>query len=155
MLEGDALEFKSVVVSFSADRFRQVLPFLSLRPGWYSNRAQATVSSYTSSTGTWDSVASMRTARLALATTTGLDGRIYSLGGTDSQSYFGSAETYDPEIDAWDAISPMPTARGWFASAAGLDGRIYAVGGRTNGGDPPPPDPLPTLEVYDPQTGCW
>jgi len=109
---------------------------LSLRPGWYSNRAQATVSSYTSSTGTWDSVASMRTARLALATTTGLDGRIYSLGGTDSQSYFGSAETYDPEIDAWDAISPMPTARGWFASAAGLDGRIYAVGGRTNGGAP-------------------
>jgi hypothetical protein len=62
---------------------------------------------------------------------------------------------YDPEIDAWDPISPMPTARGWFAAATGIDGRVYAVGGRTNGGFPPPPDPLATLEVYDPQKDCW
>ena len=81
-------------------------------------------------------------------TTTGLDGKIYVLGGLSDGVIQWTAEVFDPAVGRWSAISHMPLARYGLAAATGPDGRIYAIGGF---------DPFSTRDVdaYDPSTGQW
>src|SRR5437660_1625792 len=80
----------------------------------------------------WSTVAPMPTARDALAAASGVDGRIYAIGGEDDNVNLHSTstvESYNPATNSWSTVAPMPTARELLAAAAGADGRIYAIAG--------------------------
>ena len=100
---------------------------------------------------TWTSVASMSTARDALAAATGADGTIYAIGGHNNGA-LPTVEAYTRDNasgnDTWAAVTSMGTARSGLAAATGADGRIYAIGGN-NGGT------LSTVEAYTPSTNTW
>lgn len=112
----------------------------------------AALSSVTASaaTDTWTTVKPMPTARLGLAATTGLDGRIYALGGESSNlSTPTAAEVYTPSTDTWQTLPPMPS-RSHLAAATGLDGSIYAIGGAADGCCI-----TNAVEIYSPITNTW
>jgi hypothetical protein len=100
------------------------------------------VEAYNPSANAWTSVAPMPTARRLLATVTGLDGRIYAIGGFNG-NILDTAEAYDAATNTWSTVAPMRIARAGLAAAAGPDGRIYAIGGSYNGS-------LSRVEVYNP-----
>ena len=70
-------------------------------------------------------------AAYTIDATTGVDGRIYAIGGDEYASDAGTAETYDPSTGAWIMVAPLPTPRNRLAAVAGPDGKIYALGGTT------------------------
>lgn len=102
---------------------------------------------------TWATVAPMRSPRDSIAVATGLDGRIYALGGTDwaqpNNTVISTVEAYDPRTNTWTGVAPMPTPRLQLAATTGRDGRIYALGGWRDF------VPLTTVEAYNPQTDTW
>ncbi|HLJ92627.1 MAG TPA: kelch repeat-containing protein [Gemmataceae bacterium] len=98
----------------------------------------------------WATVASLPTARAALAAATGLDGRIYAMGGFSAYGGFvNTVEAYNAITNTWSTVAPMPTARADLAATTGADGRIYAIGGVNFSGL------LSTVEVYNPTTNNW
>jgi hypothetical protein len=104
--------------------------------------------------GAWTTLAPMPSAREWLGAATGLDGRIYAIGGNylatlDNRDV---VEAYEPSSATWVTVAPMPTPRNDLATATGPDGRIYAIGGF---GPESPPVPLDTVECYDPSTHVW
>jgi N-acetylneuraminic acid mutarotase len=114
------------------------------------------IEAYAPATNVWKSKAPMPTARADLAAVTGLDGKIYVMGGWNVRNGFNdpvaldTVEAYDPVTNTWATKAPMPTARYWVSAARGSDGRIYAYGGvdtTTNA--------LSTFEAYDPSTNTW
>ena len=101
--------------------------------------------------GTWTTAAPMPTARLLHGAVTGLDGRIYVIGGETMSGYRvpqNANEIYDPATNTWSTGAPMPTARYALGVACGLDGRIYAAGGYSYGS-------LSLMEIYNPTTNTW
>jgi hypothetical protein len=61
---------------------------------------------------------------------TGLDGRIYIMGGTGTGSVSHNiVEAYDVVANTRTPVAPMPTPRSGLAAALGPDGLIYAIGG--------------------------
>lgn len=108
--------------------------------------------------GTWTPVASMSTTRADLAAATGLDGRIYAMGGFELSAYnAGSAEVYDPRTNTWSAIASTPGgahggAHIGYGAATGTDGRIYLIGDRGLFFNTPL---APESEVYDPHSNTW
>jgi N-acetylneuraminic acid mutarotase len=96
-------------------------------------------------------LAAMPTVRYGLAAATGLDGRIYAIGGVDSSSStLSTVEAYDPTTNTWTAVAPMPTARYGSAAVTGPDGKIYAIGGLSSSSSI-----LSTVDAYDPSTNTW
>src|SRR5262249_58241548 len=92
------------------------------------------------STSAWSSAASWRAAREGAAATTGLDGKIYILGGLGDDGVAQStAEVYDPSFAVRTTIAPMPDARFGLSAATGPFGQVYAIGGVGNKDKPPPP----------------
>jgi N-acetylneuraminic acid mutarotase len=94
----------------------------------------------------------MPTARWGLAATTGLDGRIYAVGGFDGADNLHTVEVYDPSTGQWSAVAPLPSEASFLAAATGRDGRIYAFGGcvfvTECGSDY-------ATYAYDPNTDSW
>ncbi|CAN5851074.1 hypothetical protein BH11MYX4_BH11MYX4_26720 [soil metagenome] len=88
----------------------------------------ATVEAYTPSTNTWAPAASLPTARTGLAAATGMDGRIYAIGGYGPTA-LATVEAYTTSTNTWTTVASMPAARGAIAAAVGADGRIYVAGG--------------------------
>ena len=117
--------------------------------GTASSPLLADVSAYNPSTNAWATVASMPTARGALAAAAGADGRIYAMGGFNS-SVLTTVEVYAPSTDTWKEVASMPTARHYLAAATGTDGRVYALGGRNMLAGV-----LKVVEVYTPSTDTW
>jgi N-acetylneuraminic acid mutarotase len=111
---------------------------------------QATVEAYTPSTNSWETLASMPTARALLSAVTGADGRIYAIGGfNEAHGTLSLVEAYTPSTNSWARVASMPSARYDLATAAGDDGRIYAFGGTINNAG------LATVEAYTPSTNSW
>jgi N-acetylneuraminic acid mutarotase len=103
----------------------------------------------------WKSVSPMPTPRFGLAAASGLDGRIYALGGSidiqnPSAGVVDAVEVYDPSKGTWAPVQPMPTARVYLAAATDPDGLIYAIGGVG-----PNSTFLNVVERYDPATNAW
>jgi N-acetylneuraminic acid mutarotase len=111
----------------------------------------ATLEAYDPASNTWTTKAPMPTARYLLATAA-VNGVLYAVGGTNSQSGnsdLATVEAYDPASDTWTTKAPMPTARFGFRLAA-INGILYAVGGNiANVGV------QATVEAYDPATDTW
>lgn len=80
-----------------------------------------------------------------------VDGKIYTVGGTNDQPGLSTVEAYDPAADKWTVKAPMPTPRLRHAVCV-VNGKIYAIGGTPhNGGN----DVLAAVEEYDPATDTW
>jgi hypothetical protein len=111
------------------------------------------VNAYDPCSNVWTPRAPMPTPRLDAAATTGLDGKIYVLGGLGGGVKLDRAEAYDPATNLWATLPPMPTARAWLGAATGPDGLIYAIGGLgvPDGGS----NGYAIVEAYDPMSGMW
>jgi hypothetical protein len=94
----------------------------------------------------------MHMARDWLASTTGLDGRVYAIGGysPDCDCVTNTAEVYSPATDSWQFIAPLPVPRFMTAATTGADGRIYLLGGGSylNQG-------TRRVFAYTPSTNTW
>lgn len=96
----------------------------------------------------------MPSARSRAGCATGIDGRIYVIGGRSSGgggSYNNNQVwAYDPDLDTWDtSLTPMPTPRADSCAVAADDGWIYVFGGRDNSGA------RDEVERYNPLTDVW
>jgi len=96
----------------------------------------------------------MPTARERPAATTGKDGRIYVVGGSNGSDTNTSAplttlEIYDAASDAWSSGKGLTTARDSVAATTGNDGRIYAIGGFDGSRT------LSSVEAYDVSNNTW
>jgi len=102
----------------------------------------------------WSDVGdSMTTPRSSHATVLGTDGRIYAVGGYDSNDELQSLEYYQPGTFGWHTLPSMPTPRKDVAAVVGTDGRIYVLGGNSwiSLGQP-----LSTaVEIYAPEASAW
>jgi N-acetylneuraminic acid mutarotase len=78
----------------------------------------------------WSTVAPLPTPRLALAATTGSDGKIYAIGGRDAGNVpLQVVEVFDPDSGQWSTGPQLQSGRYWLGAATGADGTIYAIGG--------------------------
>jgi N-acetylneuraminic acid mutarotase len=89
--------------------------------------------------------------RQLLDASTGLDGRIYVLGGADGLNVFNTLKIYNPVTGQWTAGAAMPTPRYGLAVATAEDGRIFAIGGNRAGVF----QILDVVEAYTPTTNSW
>ncbi|MEX2205975.1 MAG: kelch repeat-containing protein [Myxococcota bacterium] len=80
---------------------------------------------------TWSDRAAIPTPRMSLSAATGLDGKIYVIGG--QQRWGGEpmslVEVYDPASDSWSKGPSLRIGRQGHASAVTLDGKIWVIGG--------------------------
>ncbi len=103
---------------------------------------------------TWAQKVDMPTARF-LHSTSVVDGKIYVIGGSDSEPGYDpilAVEVYDPSMDSWTRKADLPTAR-MLHSASAVNGKIYVVGGYDtydSGGVL-----LSAVQEYDPATDTW
>ena len=84
--------------------------------------------------GAWTDVALLPQPTLGMAATVGVDGMIYSLGGSSSFGWGSSplsnaAYAYDPALNTWKHIPEIIPVMKYMGSAATKDGKIYAFGG--------------------------
>ncbi len=105
------------------------------------------VSFQTVSNDAWTTKASMPTPRGHLGVAAASNGKIYAIGGDNSNS-LATVEVYDPATDTWTTRASMPTPRTGPGVVAANNGKIYAMGGRL-GTD------LAIVEEYDPATDTW
>ncbi len=99
-------------------------------------------------TGSWETKASMSTARGALGVAA-VNGKIYAIGGYDGSQSLNLVEEYNPTTDTWTTKSSMPTTRHNLGVVA-VNGKIYAIGGGTN-----EVYASNVVEEYDPATDTW
>ncbi len=98
----------------------------------------------------WTAVAAVPAAGGALAATTGLDGRIFALGGLQpGGKSVSSVYAYTQNIATWAQVADLPVALSNLAAASGPDGRIYAFGGIGPHGN------QSTVYIYSPVTATW
>ena len=99
--------------------------------------------------GEWTKKADMPTPRFA-SSIAEVDGKLFVIGGSQSDDRLATLEVYDPATDSWTTWADMPTARKNTAAAV-VDGVIYVFGGTQSqvGGS------VTTTEAYDPKTGIW
>lgn len=123
------------------------------------SQALHTVEAYDPRTGTWHTVNSAGlTPREDFGAATA-DGRIYAIGGYDSNGNASDVvESFDPRDPAagWRSEAPLPivSPSGWQGdgglAAAAHNGLIYAVGGYDQDNDL-----LSNLEIYNPRSNTW
>jgi hypothetical protein len=125
----------------------------------YSSGFLNTNEAYDPITNTWETKASMPTARDNFAIAT-YQNKIYCMGGVTGMgtipyqgteillpAYLWSTvnEVYDTAKDTWETKTPMPSAPNAQLTANVVDGKIYLLGGLTT---------QPVM-VYDPATDTW
>ncbi|MFO1402074.1 MAG: kelch repeat-containing protein [Steroidobacteraceae bacterium] len=124
---------------------------LTDRRGLSSNRLSGT---FRVSEFPWVARSAMPLPRREFATAA-VNGRIYVLGGGDTQAGIipapatATVQIYDPASNTWSAGADMPVAA-YNHAAAVLGGKIYVTGGKS---DLAPG--LATLQEYDPAGNAW
>jgi N-acetylneuraminic acid mutarotase len=123
-----------------------------------------TVEAYDPSADTWtfvEPIPSFGVGRYLLAAATGLDGRIYGIGGAvrDAVGFelaYSSVAAYDSSIDTWNSVSPLSTPRFDLAGATAPDGKVYAIAGLSwTPAGPISYKALDLMDGYDPSTDSW
>jgi Bacterial Ig-like domain (group 3)/Kelch motif/Beta-propeller repeat/YDG domain/Galactose oxidase, central domain len=118
----------------------------SLPGGQTVNQAPLTI---TAGPSPFTSTASMATARVAQTATLLGNGKVLVTGGTDGDNtYFSSAELYDPASDTWSPAASMTTARASHTATLLENGDVLVAGGG-NG------NPLSSAGLYDPISNTW
>ena len=84
---------------------------------------------YDPSSGTWTNLPSLASATANPAVTTGSDGRIYILGGSQNNHAITTALAFDPTTHAYSALPTLPAAVTQAAAALAGNGQIYLFGG--------------------------
>ncbi|HET6479165.1 MAG TPA: S8 family serine peptidase [Actinoplanes sp.] len=77
-----------------------------------------------------------------------LDGKVYSLGGTNGDTRYKANYVYDPATQAWTSIADLPESRSALTVGV-IDGQIIATGGWGDSG------PSATTWAYDPGANSW
>ena len=98
----------------------------------------------------WVYQSPMPTARSEMAAVKASNGKIYVIGGRNSNT-LSIVEEYNPVTDSWRRVADMPTPRCQLAAAATNNGKIYVIGGGLA-------DQLvsyDTVEEYDLGTNTW
>lgn len=101
----------------------------------------------------WTTKEPMPTARGGLGVAV-VNGKIYAIGGSNSETQLGVNEEYNPVTDTWTAKSPMPTPRSGFAISVYED-KIYCIGGIIGDSENYVSGLTGVTEVYDPATDTW
>jgi len=96
--------------------------------------------SVSTSGDTWTALAPVPTARAGLGVAT-VNGKIYAIGGRNSNSTLGTNEMYDTTTNTWTTKAPMPNPTCYFGVSVYQD-KIYCIGSGIN-------------QVYDPSTDTW
>ena len=87
-----------------------------------------TLERYDTTTGTWEALSPMRSARDHLGAAA-LDGKLYVLGGRRSNELpLSDFERYDPATDSWARLPGVPDATAGFGFDA-ANGQLVATGG--------------------------
>ena len=111
----------------------------------------ASVEEYNPATNTWRMVAPMSVERGGAPAASVFNGKIYVIGGLNSQddrsTNLSNVEEYDPVTNIWRTMTSMPTARHGLATAV-LNNKIYALGGLAD------PQFLSVVEVFQPPQDC-
>jgi N-acetylneuraminic acid mutarotase len=105
--------------------------------------------------GSWETKASMPTARSSLQGAA-LNGVLYAIGGNNGRDT-PIVEAYNPTTNTWSSVASLnqtnyggDTGR-YAGSAVAVNGKLYMMGGWTNS----PPLPSNTLSIYNPNTNTW
>src|SRR4051812_17733079 len=79
-----------------------------------------------------------------------VDGRIYVIGGFESQTNLptDAVEVYDAHANTWTSAAPLPAPRGGHAAVL-LNGKIHVLGGGNS------QSTIADHSVYDPQANTW
>lgn len=99
--------------------------------------------------GEWVRKADMPTPRFG-SSIAEVDGKLFVIGGSQSDDRLATVEVYDPAADNWTPRADMPTARKNTAAAV-VNGIIYVFGGT----DSIECACLTTTEAYDPNSNVW
>jgi hypothetical protein len=77
---------------------------------------------------TWSALPALTVQRADAAASLGTDGRMYAIGGRDSNGFLTSVIAYDASA-GWTTVASLNTSRSDLAAVTGPDGRLYAIGG--------------------------
>ena len=101
---------------------------------------------YDTATDTWTAGANAPTARY-YASGAQLNGKIYVIGGRNTQGPLATVEVYDTVANSWTGAAALPNSLRGLGVAA-YNGKIYVAGGN---GDAP----VNTTYIYDPTANSW
>jgi N-acetylneuraminic acid mutarotase len=136
------------VLSDGGGKFHVTGSHLYVYSGMYAVRVTVTDSRGNSTTtnGAWSAMPPMPRARVDFSAVTGIDGRIYVVGGTDYSTYpyqpITAVDVYDTTTGAWVPAGNLPGPIISAAATAGRDGHIYVIG-------------YDGALAYDPTTNVW
>jgi N-acetylneuraminic acid mutarotase len=108
-------------------------------------------------TGTWNSIASMGTSRGDTAGV-GVDGKFFMFFGYTTANYdpLNSVEMYDPVTNSWTETAPSPlTSRGDIAVCLSPDSNKIVIAGGWGSSSGIEFDFLPQVELYDFTKDTW
>lgn len=108
-----------------------------------------TVTTYSTSTGSWGRVPPMPTAVFSPAVIAA-EGYVYVFGGFTGVTLTPTNQSlaYDPVTASWIQLPPLPEARG-AAAAAVIGGKIAVIGGRSSDGS------SHSMFLFNPKTLTW
>jgi N-acetylneuraminic acid mutarotase len=104
----------------------------------------------------WEYKKPLSRERMAFATVTGKDDKIYVFGGAAGMSddrntpILNTVEVYDPKTDSWSFRKPMPTLRFDHVAVMAADSKIYIMGGAVTYDDV-----SASVLIYDPEKDIW
>ena len=120
----DTLAGPSQVVSRPREPYR----LLFAVGGWSGGSPTSALECYDTRADRWTIIDTENNKPRAYMGIAVLDGKLYSVGGFDSNQYFNSVRSFDPTTRRWLDVAPMHSRR-CYVSVAVLDGYIYAMGG--------------------------
>jgi N-acetylneuraminic acid mutarotase len=109
---------------------------------------------YSPETDTWNtSKTPMPTARGGIKAQV-VDGKIYVIGGRNSDGLTNVTEVYDPAADTWATKTHIPTPVSSYASVV-VDDKIYIIDGLTQRANSTLVSRVGLNQIYDPKTDTW
>ena len=124
----------------------QIYAFGGMGGGYCGADMLTTVEAYDPATDSWATRASMPTQRSGFGVAAAINGKIYIIGGGNSNGLLATVEEYNPATDSWTQKADMPWPNNNVALAAASNGKIYVLGGDVT---------TEVLQEYDPEQDSW